>query len=78
VLSVDPDTKRVTLTLKKTLLSSKLAPLSDLRQAAPGVKAHGTVTGARAAPGSCGSPFAGGRWRGARQRRPSLALLLKP
>jgi ribosomal protein S1 len=55
VLSVDPDSKRLTLTLKKALLGSKLPPLSDIRQAAPGVKAHGTVTGARGAGGGgCG------------------------
>ncbi|GBF92560.1 hypothetical protein Rsub_05174 [Raphidocelis subcapitata] len=47
VLSVDPDARRLTLTLKKALLGSKLAPLADARQAAPGLKAHGTVTGVK-------------------------------
>lgn len=45
MLAVDPDAKKVTLTLKKSLLGSKLPPLADVRQAAPGAKAHGTVTG---------------------------------
>uniref|UniRef100_A0A383V4G5 S1 motif domain-containing protein n=1 Tax=Tetradesmus obliquus TaxID=3088 RepID=A0A383V4G5_TETOB len=45
VLSVDPVAKRVQLTLKKGLLGSKLPVLSDLRQAAPGMKLHGVVTG---------------------------------
>jgi ribosomal protein S1 len=35
----------VSLTLKKGLLGSKLAVLSDLRQAEPGMKLHGVVTG---------------------------------
>jgi hypothetical protein len=48
VLSVDPDAKKLRLTLKKALLGSKLPPLADLRQAAPGAKAHGTITGVRA------------------------------
>jgi len=46
VLAVDLDSKKVTVTLKKTLLGSKLAPLADVRQAVAGLKAHGTVTGA--------------------------------
>lgn len=45
VLSVDPSRKQVTLTLKKGLLGSKLPVLSDLRQAEPGMKLHGVVTG---------------------------------
>jgi rRNA biogenesis protein RRP5 len=45
VLSVDPVAKRVQLTLKKGLLGSKLPVLSDLRQASPGMKLHGVVTG---------------------------------
>jgi hypothetical protein len=45
VLSVEPDSNKVVLTLKKTLLGSKLPPLADVRQAAPGAKAHGVVTG---------------------------------
>jgi rRNA biogenesis protein RRP5 len=47
VLSVDPAGKRVQLTLKKGLLGSKLPVLSDLRQAAPGMKLHGVVTGVK-------------------------------
>ena len=35
----------MTLTLKKGLLGSKLAVLSDLRQAEAGMKLHGVVTG---------------------------------
>jgi ribosomal protein S1 len=45
VLSVDPERKHVSLTLKKGLLGSKLPVLSDLRQAEPGMKLHGVVTG---------------------------------
>jgi rRNA biogenesis protein RRP5 len=45
VLAVDPTRKQVTLTLKKGLLGSKLFTLSDLRQAEPGMKLHGVVTG---------------------------------
>jgi ribosomal protein S1 len=45
VLSVDAGRKAVTLTLKKGLLGSKLAVLSDLRQAEAGMKLHGVVTG---------------------------------
>lgn len=35
----------MTLTLKKGLLGSKLPVLTDLRQAEPGMKVHGVVTG---------------------------------
>jgi rRNA biogenesis protein RRP5 len=45
VLSVDPVEKKVQVTLKKSLLGSKLPVLSDLRQASPGMKVHGVVTG---------------------------------
>lgn len=42
---MDPTRKQVQLTLKKGLLGSKLPVLSDLRQAEPGMKLHGVVTG---------------------------------
>lgn len=48
-LVVDPETKKLQLTMKKALLGSKLPPLADIRQVAPGVKAHGVITGARVA-----------------------------
>jgi rRNA biogenesis protein RRP5 len=45
VLQVDPARKRVTLTLKQTLVDSKLAAIADAGAAVAGARAHGTVTG---------------------------------
>lgn len=46
VLEVDAARKRVSVTLKKGLIGSRLPPLADAKAAAPGTKAHGVVTGA--------------------------------
>jgi rRNA biogenesis protein RRP5 len=45
VLNVDVAAKKLSMTLKPALLGSKLPPLTSALQAAPGVKAHGVVTG---------------------------------
>lgn len=42
---MDPARKRVTVTLKQTLVESKLAAVARLEDAVPGARAHGTVTG---------------------------------
>ena len=47
VLEVDVGARRMTLTLKPGLTGSRLQPLASLQQAAPGVKAHGMVTGVK-------------------------------
>jgi hypothetical protein len=46
VLAVEPEAKRVTLTLRKSLLSAmKAPPLASLAQAQPGARFSGLVTG---------------------------------
>jgi rRNA biogenesis protein RRP5 len=45
VLSVNPITRRVEVTLKKGLLGSKLPVLAALKDAEAGMKLHGVVTG---------------------------------
>jgi rRNA biogenesis protein RRP5 len=44
VLSVDPSTKRVRVTLKPALVESKLPPLATLADAVPGSRSHGVVS----------------------------------
>ena len=41
----------MTLTLKPGLLGSKLQPLTSLQQAAPGLRAHGMITGVKVSEG---------------------------
>ncbi|PRW20900.1 RRP5-like protein [Chlorella sorokiniana] len=45
VLSVDTASKKVTLTLKPSVVGSKLAPITCLQAAVPGGRSHGVVTG---------------------------------
>ena len=47
VLAVDPAAKRMTITLKPGLLTSKLPMIISPMHALPGIKAHGVVTGVR-------------------------------
>eukprot|EP00798_Chlamydomonas_sp_ICE-L_P000495 gene495-1901_t len=47
VLDVDPVNRRMTLTLKKGLMGSKLPILASMQQAVPGIRVHGVVTGAK-------------------------------
>ncbi|EFN56095.1 hypothetical protein CHLNCDRAFT_145628 [Chlorella variabilis] len=47
VLTVDPATKKVTMTLKPSLVGSKLPPIARTQDAVPGGRSHGVVTGAR-------------------------------
>ncbi len=53
VIEVDVLKRRMTLTLKPALLSSKLQPLTAPQQAAPGVRAHGVITGVKVGRGGC-------------------------
>lgn len=47
VLTVDAATKRLSLTLKPGLLTSKLPLIVSQQQAVPGIKAHALVTGVK-------------------------------
>jgi len=47
VLAVDPAAKKMSITLKPGLLTSKLPPIVSLDQAVPGVKTHAVVTGVK-------------------------------
>lgn len=44
ILMLDPVEKKVTMTLKPSLLGSKLPILSDYAAATPGMKAHGVIS----------------------------------
>ncbi|KAL4451480.1 hypothetical protein ABPG75_007142 [Micractinium tetrahymenae] len=46
VLTVDAASKKVALTLKPSVVGSKLPPIAALQDAAPGARSHGVVTGA--------------------------------
>lgn len=54
MLEVDPVNKRMTMTLKPALMTSKLPIIASLQQAAPGAKAHGVVTGMQVGQGRAG------------------------
>ncbi|KAK9823324.1 hypothetical protein WJX72_001906 [[Myrmecia] bisecta] len=45
VLEVDPAARRITMSLKKGLVTSKLPPLVNIQDAVVGARSHGTVTG---------------------------------
>ncbi|GLI68751.1 hypothetical protein VaNZ11_013243 [Volvox africanus] len=45
VLAVNPAARKLTLTLRKTLLKAKAAPLVSMDQAVPGARFYGVVTG---------------------------------
>lgn len=47
VLTVDAGARRMTLTLKPGLLTSKLPLIAAPQHAVPGAKAHGVVTGVK-------------------------------
>ncbi|KAF5829876.1 hypothetical protein DUNSADRAFT_15392 [Dunaliella salina] len=47
VLAVDPAAKKMSITLKPGLLTSKLPPIVSPEQAVPGVKTHAVVTGVK-------------------------------
>ena len=47
VLEVDVAARRMTLSLKPGLLGSRLQPLASPQQVAPGLRAHGMVTGVK-------------------------------
>jgi ribosomal protein S1 len=47
VLALDVDLKRLSLTLKPGLLTSKLPLIVSAQQAVPGTKAHALVTGVK-------------------------------
>ena len=47
ILAVDAGAKRMSLTLKPGLLTSKLPLIASPSHAVPGVKSHGIVTGVK-------------------------------